>query len=51
MSDQLETLGDANLDAVSGGYGNVWMACYLTVRHTLNDMDKRTFEALSNPQS
>jgi hypothetical protein len=51
MSDQLETLDDADLDAANGGYGNVWMACYLTVRHTLNDMDKATFEALRNPQS
>jgi hypothetical protein len=49
MSDQLETFKDADLDAVNGGYGTVWMACYLTVRHILNDMDKATFEALRNP--
>jgi bacteriocin-like protein len=46
---KVRELTEAELAAVSGGYGNVWMACYLTVRHTLNDMDKRTFEALSHP--
>jgi hypothetical protein len=51
MSDQLETFKDADLDAVNGGYGTVWMACYLTARHILNDMDKATFEALLNHQS
>jgi hypothetical protein len=45
----MHELDDADLDAVNGGYGSVWMACYLTVRHILNDMDKATFEALRNP--
>jgi hypothetical protein len=34
----MHELDDADLDAVNGGYGSVWMACYLTVRHILNDM-------------
>jgi hypothetical protein len=49
MRDQLEVLDDADLDAVNGGYGNVWMACYLTAQHMINDMEKATFEALRNP--
>jgi hypothetical protein len=28
-------LTETELDAVNGGYGNVWMACYLTVRRTV----------------
>lgn len=51
MRDQLEVLDDADLDAVNGGYGNVWMACYLTTRHILNDMETATYEALLHPQS
>jgi hypothetical protein len=46
----MRELDDADLDAVNGGYGNVWMACYLTVRHILNDMDKATFELWEIPR-
>ena len=52
MSDQLEVLDDADLDAVNGGFAShstVWMACYFTARDYIGKAEDAWCDAMRNP--